>query len=889
MKDKSRKNTKLINADFLAGVIGLAALYWVFITVLHLYFSPRMSFMNHLFGTNAYELASRLIVLGFFLILVSHIQYTIKQRRKAEEEKKVSEQKYDTIIESIEDGYYEIDTKGNFTFFNDSMCKILDISKEDLKKMNSRLLLGEENAEFLLSVADDDKDFTLKKGTSAQSIDLEFQKKDGTKSFIETSVSPMKNSKGQIIGLRGLTRDITEAKRARELQQAKMVAEAANHAKSEFLANMSHEIRTPLNGIIGMTELALETDLDDNQKNIFHTIITESNNLLGLINDILDFSKIEAGMIDLEYIPFDLRTLVEDVTDQFAYRTEKKGLGLISYLSPNVPSQLIGDPGRLRQIFINLIGNALKFTHEGEIYVRGELVEDFGNKAKIKFFVKDTGIGIAKEKQTSIFESFRQADSSNTREYGGTGLGTTISKQLAELMGGEIGIESEIDKGSTFWFTVVITKQTKQEVSESHKAMDINLKKVLIVDNSKTSRTILSEYLKPWCKDIHDAASGREALSILQQSSNLDKPFDLILTDINMPNMDGFSLVEKIKSDQNLREIPIIMFTSVGNIGDGKKCREMGINGYLTKPLKKDEFLKAVDMVLNMPEEKDIDIAAQLITKPAVVEDFNKEIKILLVEDYPTNQQVALSHLRGAGYKVDLAQNGKEAVNLFQRKRYDIILMDIQMPEMDGFQTTDLIRKFEETRETDISVQKSNVISRIPIIAMTAHTTKGYKEKCLEADMNDYISKPMKKKNLLAMVKKWTDGTSDKRSTLHDEKDDHTQAVKHNISPLDFDTAVKEFDGDKELLVEVLNGFLENVGIQISTLHQALTDRKAEIVMREAHSIKGGAANLTANKLSNAALKLEEVGRSNSLENGFTILKELETQYNQLSDYAKNI
>ncbi len=524
---------------------------------------------------------------------------------------------------------------------------------------------------------------------------------------------PFKQVFDAIAILKGDVDDLfQDRKRAEALQQAKFEAEAANLAKSDFLAKMSHEMRTPLNGIIGMAELAMETILDDNQRNILNTINTEANSLLGLISNVLDFSKIEVGKLELEEIPFDLRILIEEVTNSMALRAEQKGLEFISFLSPDVPSLLIGDPGRLRQILNNLASNAIKFSHEGEIYIKGEMAEDLGDRAKIRFLVKDTGIGIPKDKQAVIFESFTQADGSTTRKYGGTGLGTTISKQLVEMMGGEIGVESPSDcelripdsglkkskiggPGSTFWFTVFFTKQPEEKAVLQKEDVDLSGLRVLVVDDSQTNRFIIVEYLRSWGCHPVEASEGKEALSILRKSVLSKDPFNLILTDIQMSEMSGFDLATEIRTSEALKEIPIIALTSAGRRGDGKKCRDIGIDGYLNKPIKKDDLYKAIISVLGLFMEDKVQISPKLVTIHTIAEDYRKKAQILLVEDYPTNQQVAMRHLQGAGYHVDLAENGQQAVKMYKRKHYDIILMDIQMPVMDGYEATKTIRNLE--------------------------------------------------------------------------------------------------------------------------------------------------------------------------------------------------
>ncbi|MBW1781155.1 MAG: PAS domain S-box protein [Deltaproteobacteria bacterium] len=694
-----------------------------------------------------------------------------------------SEEKYRTILESIEEGYFEVDLAGNITFVNDSACKILGYSHDELMNMNNREFTDKENSQKMFEVFNR----IFRTGRPANIIDYQVTGKNGEKRTLEMSAYLMNDQEGNPVGFRGIARDVTEKKQAEEMRQAKLAAEAANRAKTKFLANMSHEIRTPLNGIIGMTELAMMTDMDSNQRNILQTIQTESNSLLGIINDVLDLSKIEAEMIELEEISFDLTGMVETLVNSFAHRARHKGLELKSSLAPDIPPGIIGDPVRLRQILTNLMANALKFTLKGEIRIEVCVDEDLGTHVRLRFSVTDTGIGIPADKRETIFERFTQADSSTTRKYGGTGLGTTISKQLAELMGGEIGVESEVGVGSCFWFTAVLRKQA----------------------------------------------------------------------------------IEK-----------------GARVEEGEKA----------------------------------------IVSPQQSEKRRKSLNILLVEDYPTNQQVAMSHLKSAGYNVDLAENGLGALELYRKNNYHLILMDIQMPVMDGYEATREIRKLEAQkremestdRPSDVpeplsdSIRKPSTVQRVPIIAMTAHAGEGYKEECLKAGMDDYLTKPLTRKHFLAMIEKWTGSAADgdaetpslqtapqpdtiipDKSRLTEYPNRHSSSILHHPSkkslPMDFEKALNEFEGDEALLMEVLKGFMENVRGQIEVIQEALMSQDADRVRREAHSIKGGAANLRAGKLSSIAFELVNMGKSGKLDKGNEALKRLEKELNNLEEMVREV
>ncbi|MFA5902980.1 MAG: PAS domain S-box protein [Desulfobacula sp.] len=671
---------------------------------------------------------------------------------------------------------------------------------------------------------------------------------------------------------------INETRRANELAKA---AEAASQAKSEFMANMSHEIRTPINGVIGMAEILMDSPLTDGQKNYIQTISSEADALLNIINSVLDFSKIEAGKMELEEIDFDLRKIFEDLSAIFSIQANRKGLDFFSFLDPEIPSCLKGDPGKLRQIFMNLVGNALKFTSQGEIFLTGKKISETEDKISICFEIKDTGIGIPSEKHDSIFDSFSQADGSTTRKYGGTGLGTTISKQLVELMGGKIGLESKEGEGSNFWFVVEFIPQAMKKSVDQGIVVDLKGLLILVVDTNPTHQYIISKYLDAFgCKSV-SANTIDEALKILEQSGS-QKRIDLIITDFNSGKTDGFEFAEKIRREKTWDKVPVILLTSMGMAGDAKRCRDAGIDGYLPKPVRKKELERIIAGVLGMIDQPDSD-DRHLITKHSIEESVRKNITVLVAEDYPTNQQIALKHLSSAGFHAVLAENGIQAVEQFKKIQFDLIFMDIQMPEMDGYEATQKIREIEK----HISGNLTNRPFRTPLIAMTAHAMKGYREKCIEADMDDYLTKPLKRKDLIAMVEKWVPSHKAMQSTIPEKGNEII--TQTSSLPMDIPKALEEFENDEDFLNDVVAEFLDNVGHQIDIIRSAIAAKDFETIQKQGHAIKGGAANLTAMKLSEAAFTLEKKGEERVPDHLGVALTRLVSEYETLCRFIEQV
>ena len=661
----------------------------------------------------------------------------ITERKRAEEKRRQSEEKFRKLFHQSNDGIFIHDLEGNILDVNQKALEQFGYEREELLALKIKDLHPAETADSPR------ERFAQIREKGFIRFETEFVRKDRTRFSAEVSASLFEVAGRQLV--QGIVRDITERKRAEvALQQAKEAAEAANRSKSEFLANMSHEIRTPLNAIIGMTELALETDLNDEQREFLRVVQSSSESLLGLINDILDFSKIEAGQMELESVPFNLRELVENVADIFGVKAAAKRLELLCYMDPQLPSWYVGDPTRIRQILINLVGNAIKFTETGEValHVVAARRRKRGKKQTLHFRVSDTGIGISKAHQRKIFEKFTQADTSTTRKFGGTGLGLSISSSLVELMNGRMWIESQVGRGTTFHFTVTLAEAAGTDEEERHyNYPDFKTISVLLVDDNETNRQILRKTFESWGATVAEAGNGPEALERLREPGT---HFDLIVLDHQMPQMDGIAVAQAIRSELKLEEVKIVLLSSWGRL-DRKVLDQWRVQEAITKPVKQSRLM---DLVLRtLRTERTQKTVSAKRTAPAAVPRPGSRFKILLVEDNPDNQNLATKILEKAGYATDLAENGCLAVQAATRFQYDLILMDVQMPLMDGFEATQEIRRLEKEQNRE----------RVPIVALTAHALQGYREKCLQHDMDDYITKPLKKKVLLDTVAKWID------------------------------------------------------------------------------------------------------------------------------------
>ena len=803
--------------------------------------------------------------LGHMLVEIGVREQRLKE---AEETLRRSERYFRSLIENVDDVIVLLDGEGRTRYASPSLRRLLGAAADGRLGLPLTDLIHPDDREAF------DAAFARARRPGdggAASVEARMPRPGDGERVVDASFGDL-TGEPAVGGVVVTLRDITERKRAIELTRAREAAEAASRLKSEFLANMSHEIRTPMNGIVGMTELALDTDLTAEQREYLETVRTSADALLELLNDILDFSKIEAGRLDLDEVSMSLRDCVADALKPLALRAHKKGLELACDIHGDVPDALVGDPNRVRQVLLNLAGNAVKFTERGEVVVTVSTKDEVPSTKEdtrgasfvlgtssfvlLHFEVRDTGIGIPPEKVDSVFEAFVQADGTTTRRYGGTGLGLSISRRLVEMMGGRIWVESTVGQGSAFHFTARFGAQPAGLAPAPPSAALEGLS-ALIVDDNATNCRILVDVLRNWRMVPTAVQSGAAALEAITAAAAAGEPFSLVLLDGMMPVMDGFTLAQEIVRRPELAGAAVMMLSSADRHGDAERCRSLGLARYLVKPVKQSDLLDALVQALAAPDQPPV---AARPSRRETAWPSSHPLRILLADDNLVNQRLALRLLEKQGHTVQIAANGQEAVEAAARQSFDVVLMDVQMPVMDGFEATARIRRADEL-----------VGRRTPIVALTAHAMKGDRERCLAAGMDNYLSKPIQASELARVL---ATVASDAPAAPPEE----AEAYRSEPGVFDLADALSRLEGDRELLRDVAGMFLSESQRLLQAVRAAVSASDARALQIAAHALKGSASTFSAGALVTAAWVLEQMGRKGDLSAADAALATLERE-----------
>ena len=828
-------------------VIGLVSAFWFLEALLYVLINDGGSVIQRMVDFNINAVATRVLVLCFFMIFGSHVHYVARKRRQLDEALKLSEKKQASIIEDMEDGYIETDENGKISFFNKAFQAICGLPADRIIGGEIFSVFDRTNRQKLKTAFEN----TVSSNEPTKDVELTIIREGGGMAYLDVTVTPTFSSERTVNGFRGLFRDITKRVMAEKLEKEKISAELASRSKSEFLANMSHEIRTPLNAVIGLAELTLDTELTNEQRDNLDVVLSAAHSLLSLINDMLDFSKIEAGKLELETIEFDLRDFLGESLKIMAVKANEKHIELAYRVHPDIPEILYGDPVRFRQIVLNLVGNAVKFTDDGEVIITVDINRQDGDFVELHFAVRDTGVGIPPEKQQIIFSPFDQADGSTTRRFGGTGLGLAVSSQLVSLMGGRIWVDSVINQGSTFHFVIPFTALLKEK-KEHALALDYELAgiRMLVVDDNASVLGIIKEMVESWRMFALTTDSVETAMKIVAKRSRTGIGFDIVLIDANMEGGAGLKLLQWLKDADRTSKVILMLNSSRERVGLDKEA--LGFAGSVVKPIRPSDLLDAVIASLGYVTDQ---IDAMAVKRSRKASHNTRTLSILVAEDTPFNQKYIGHLLDHWGYTAEIVNNGKAAVDALQKGAYDMVLMDIQMPGMDGFEATAAIRKME-----------ADAGGHIPIIAMTAHAMKGDRDRCLESGMDAYVSKPISQDLLYETIASLAPASSVIEHAPEEGSDDDTTDMRSLLASL---------SGDSEFLSDLIGLFLDDYPKLSEDISRAISDNNSDIVRQSAHALKGMVGSFQAEAVRRQLEDLETMGSSGDLAGAGNLFEDI--------------